>query len=86
MLVHIDYEEFLRDCLDKNKVINEKVLKYAFSFFDKENTGYISQNKIKSYFVNSNLNETEFLSIFDEIDTNKDGQIDFKEFKDMMMS
>ena len=82
---YIDYEEFLRACLDRNKVINENVLKYAFYYFDKEKTGYISQNKIQSYFVNSNLTESDFQEIFKEIDLDKDGKISFKEFKNMML-
>ena len=82
---YIDYEEFLRACLDRNKVINENVLKYAFNYFDKEKTGYISQSKIKSYFVKSNLSEDDFQEIFNEIDLDKDGKISFNEFKNMML-
>ena len=82
---YIDYEEFLRACIDRNKVITESVLKYAFSFFDKENSGYINKNIIKSYFVKAKLTEKQFMNIFNEIDTNGDGRIDFKEFRKMML-
>ena len=82
---YIDYEEFLRACIDRNKVITESVLKYAFNFFDKEDSGYIDINIIKSYFVKAKLSEEQFMEIFNEIDTNGDGRIDFKEFKEMML-
>ena len=82
---YIDYEEFLRATLDRNFFVNDNILTLAFNFFDKENTGKISREKIKSYFIGTKMTEELFSNIFDEIDTNKDGKIDFNEFKDMMM-
>ena len=82
---YIDYEEFLRATLDRNCFVNENALKFAFNFFDKENTGYISRDKIQSYFIGTKMTEELFSNIFDEIDTNKDGKIDFDEFKHMMV-
>ena len=38
-----------------------------------------------SIFVDDKVNEEVFRSIFNEIDTNQDGEIDFQEFKDMML-
>ena len=81
---YIDYEEFLRATLDRSFFVNENVLNIAFKFFDKENTGYISKDKIMSYFIGTKMTEELFKNIFDEIDTNKDGKIDFQEFKTMM--
>ena len=81
---YIDYEEFLRATLDRSFFVNENVLNIAFKFFDKENTGYISKDKIMSYFIGTKMTEELFKNIFDEIDTNKDGKIDFQEFKAMM--
>ena len=82
---YIDYEEFLRATLDRKLFVNDNSLTLAFKFFDKENTGYISRDKIKSYFIKTNLNEELFSNIFDEIDRNKDGKIDYNDFKEMMM-
>ena len=82
---YIDYEEFLRATLDRKFFINDNVLKFAFKFFDKEDTGYISRDKIMSYFVGTKMNEELFSSIFDEIDINKTGKIDFEKFKEMMV-
>ena len=82
---YIDYEEFLRASLDRKLLINEKVLKLAFNFFDREQFGFISKDRIKDYFIGTNMTEEVFNVIFDEIDYDKDGKIDFDDFKEMMM-
>ena len=80
----IEYEEFLRATLDQNILLSDENLVYAFNFFDKENFGTISVEKIKKFFVDDNVSEKVFRSIFNEIDSNEDGEIDFEEFKNMM--
>ena len=82
---YIEYGEFLRAALDKKTILKEDNLKYAFNFFDKENNGYITKDKMKLFFINPDLDEQLCSHIFDEIDTNKDGKIDFQEFTDMMI-
>lgn len=82
---YIEYEEFLRACMDKKMLLNDQTLVYAFNFFVKENANQISVEKIKAHFIDSTVSEKVFRSIFDEIDTNGDGNIDFAEFKDMML-
>ncbi len=82
---YIEYEEFLRAALDKKKILTDDNIKYAFSFFDKENIGYITKEKIKPFFMNPILDSQLFNLIFNEIDMNKDGKIDFQEFKNMMI-
>ena len=79
----LEYEEFLRACMDKKTLLCDEHLVYAFNFFDKDNTGKISVDKIKANFIDSHVSEEVFRSIFNEIDTNQDGEIDFGEFKDM---
>ena len=80
----IEYEECMRACMDQKSLLCDEHLVYAFNFFDKDNTGKISVEKIKANFIDSNVSEEVFRSIFNEIDTNHDGEIDFGEFKDMM--
>ena len=82
---YIDYEEFLRATLDRSLLVNERMLKLAFSFFDKEKTGFISKDRIMNYFIGTNMTEEIFNFIFDEIDSDKDGRINFRDFKEMMM-
>ena len=81
---YINYEEFLRACLPRKKILTDKILKYAFSYFDPKNTGYITKKKMKSYFGNK-VDEKTFKSIFDEIDSDKDGKLNFKDFKAMLL-
>ena len=80
----IEYEEFLRATLEQDFLLSDENLVYAFNFFDKENCGRISVEKIKKFFVDDNVSENVFRNIFNEIDTNGDGEIDFDEFKEMM--
>ena len=81
---YINYEEFLRACLGRKKILTDKILKYAFSFFDPTNTGFIKKKKMKSFFGNK-VDENTFKIIFDEIDSDKDGKINFKDFKAMLL-
>ena len=81
---YLNYEEFLRACLDRKKILTDDILKYAFRFFDPSDTGFIKRKKMKSFFGNQ-VDENTFKSIFDEIDSDKDGKIDFKDFKAMLL-
>ena len=80
----IEYEEFLRATLDQKILLSDENLTYAFNFFDGDGCGKISVEKIKKFFINDKVSEDVFRSIFHEIDTNEDGEIDYEEFKDMM--
>ena len=82
---YIEYEEFLRACIDKHNVLSDEHLVYAFNFFDKNNTGRINVEAIKANFIDSTVSEDVFKNIFNEIDINQDGEIDFAEFKAMML-
>ena len=80
---YINYEEFLRASLGRKKILTDNILKYAFSFFDSNNTGFIRKKKMKSFFGNK-VDENTFKNIFDEIDSDKDGKINFKDFMHSM--
>ena len=81
---YINYEEFLRACLERKKILTDDILKYAFRFFDPNDTGFIKRKKMESFFRNQ-VDENTFKSIFDEIDSDKDGKIDYKDFKAMLL-
>ena len=81
---YINYEEFLRACLPRKKILTDKILKYAFNYFDPKNTGFITKKKMKSFFGNK-VDEKTFKVIFDEIDIDKDGKINFSDFKAMLL-
>ena len=83
----IEYEEFLRAAIDKKILIEENNLKLSFEFFDKDKNGFITLEEIYEVFNKNNeieVSKEEFKKVIDEVDLNKDGLIDFKEFKTMM--
>ena len=82
----IDYEEFIRMCIPKEKLFTEENLKNAFSMFDTESKGFITPQKIIDFIettktINENLKtqiKNEILDLADEI-------INFENFKHMMI-
>jgi calcium-dependent protein kinase len=57
----------------------------AFSMFDKDGSGFISADEVKSVLgVGKNVDEKLWLDIVKEVDANGDGEISFSEFKIMM--
>jgi Ca2+-binding EF-hand superfamily protein len=83
---YIEFEEFLRACIDKKEILTNEYLKYAFKFLDKENKNLLSAQQINSAFLIKNkLFETAITKVIDEIDGDDDGMIDFSEFKQFML-
>ena len=83
---YIEFEEFLRACIDKKEILTNEYLKYAFKFLDKENNNLLSAQQINSAFLIKNkLFETAITKVIDEIDGDDDGMIDFSEFKQFML-
>ena len=83
---YIEFEEFLRACIDKKEILTNEYLKYAFKFLDKENKNLLSAQQINSAFLIKNkLFETAITKVIDEIDGDDDGMIDFAEFKQFML-
>jgi calcium-dependent protein kinase len=52
---NIDYTEFLRASMNKTKMLSEKNLKAAFSFFDQDHDGCISKEEIQLVFAKGNV-------------------------------
>ena len=48
---YIEFEEFLRACIDKKTILTNTYLKYAFKFLDKEKSGILNTAKIIKAFV-----------------------------------
>ena len=81
---YIEYEEFVRAAVSKEQFMDDKILRYAFRYFDKDGSGKITFNEIENVFKEGVTDKTkvhESLSkIITEVDSNEDGVIDFKEF------
>jgi len=85
---YIEFEEFLRACINKKEILNDKYLSYAFKFLDKQNKKLLSPEQIISAFFseeNSALKET-MNKILNNNDYDKNGLISFEEFKNIIYS
>ena len=86
----LDYSEWLLASSKRNELLNEPRLKQAFDYFDKDKSGTISLDELKSVLGETGLQSNEELDqgvwedILAEADENGDGEIDFQEFKNMM--
>ena len=85
---YIEYEEFVRAAVSKEKFMGDNVLKFAFRFFDKDNSGKITFKEIEEVFKKS-VTDKEHVKealnkIINEIDINRDGDISFEEFSKVM--
>ena len=81
---YIEYEEFVRAAVSKERFMSENVIKYAFRYFDKDNSGEITFDEIEELFYESipdksKVHET-LMAIIKEVDINNDKKISFGEF------
>ena len=85
---YIQYEEFVRAAVSKEKFMGENVLKFAFRFFDKDNSGKVTFDEIAAVFSKSVTDkehvEQALNHIIHEVDKNRDGKISFQEFSQVM--
>ena len=83
----IEYEEFLRACIDKKSLMTKENLKYAFRFLDKDNSKTLNANKILKAFLTKPNKEFEavFNVTLKEVDKDSDGIINFEEFLELML-
>ena len=79
----ISYDEFLSAMINSQKVVTEERLKKAFKMFDKDNSGKLSVKEIRNVFGGT---EAQWKQVINEVDLNNDGEVDFEEFKIMMIN
>jgi calcium-dependent protein kinase len=82
----IEYEEFLRACINKKEILTDEYLKYAYKFLDKENRGNLSVQEISNSFLKeeNKLFEIAISKDINDVDQDGDGNINFNEFKLLM--
>ena len=82
----IEFEEFLRACINKKEILTDDYLKFAFKFLDKEDIGTLSVQQILSVFSISDnkLLEIALSKDINDVDVDGDGNINFQEFKNML--
>ena len=84
---YIGYEDFIRAAVDKSIFLKDEVLKFAFKYFDDNNTGEITYTSISNIFkehLKSNEVEQNLKKIVDEVDKDNDGKIKYSEFCKLM--
>ncbi|KAK7345202.1 hypothetical protein VNO77_15778 [Canavalia gladiata] len=80
----IDYGEFIAATLHLNKVEREDHLLAAFSYFDKDGSGYITQDELQQACEEFGLGDVRLEEMIREADQDNDGRIDYNEFVAMM--
>uniref|UniRef100_A0A5B7B5X0 non-specific serine/threonine protein kinase n=1 Tax=Davidia involucrata TaxID=16924 RepID=A0A5B7B5X0_DAVIN len=80
----IDYGEFVAAMLHLNKVQREDHLYAAFSYFDKDGSGYITSDELQQACEQYGLGDVHLEEIIREVDQDNDGRIDYNEFVAMM--
>lgn len=66
--------------------MNDEKIWNLFKYFDINNTGFITKENLKEVISREGrrMKNEELETMISEIDTNKDGMIDFHDFKKMM--
>ena len=85
---YIGYEEFVRAAVSKEYFVKDNVLKFAFRYFDKDDSGAITIDEVETIFYESipdkkKVHET-LQAIIQEVDRNNDDKITFEEFTIVM--
>ena len=85
---YIGYEEFVRAAVSKDYFVKDNVLRFAFRYFDKNNSGEITFDEIEELFIQSipdksKVHET-LEGIIKEVDQDNDNRINFEEFSVVM--
>jgi calcium-dependent protein kinase len=86
---YIEYEEFVRASIDKEIFVKDEIMLFAFKFFDKDGSGEITIDELKTVFCigkdkNREVSEKLLNDLVDKIDTDGNKEISYQEFKDMM--
>lgn len=85
----IDFQEFLILMSSKKSVSDDpdRELKDAFAVFDTDGSGLISRSELKGLLNNLGqlVSDEELDAMMGEVDKDGNGEIDFEEFKAMMV-
>jgi calcium-dependent protein kinase len=81
----INFSEYLTLTMEKERLINEDMLKKTFKLFDIDGNGYITIDELKETMPLELSNNSSWLELVKEVDQDGDCQISFNEFKQMML-
>ncbi|KAG6630797.1 calcium-dependent protein kinase 1-like isoform X2 [Carya illinoinensis] len=80
----IDYGEFIAATLHLNKIERQDHLFAAFSYFDKDGSGYITPDELQKACEDFGIVDIRLEEMIQEVDQDNDGRIDYNEFVAMM--
>ncbi|KAF6174216.1 hypothetical protein GIB67_033748 [Kingdonia uniflora] len=81
----IDYIEFITATMHRHRLQNEENLYKAFQFFDRDGSGFITRDELKQAMSHyETVDQTTIEEIIEDVDADKDGQINYEEFVAMM--
>ncbi len=83
---YIDYQEFIAAASDHQKLTSQANLEAAFKLFDRDGSGKLSADELRSVFDTSGTRKDQSLwqEIMREVDRDGDGVISFQEFSEVM--
>ncbi|CAA6658453.1 unnamed protein product [Spirodela intermedia] len=77
-------QAFIAATLHLNKVEREDHLYAAFQYFDKDGSGYITQDEIQKACEEFGIEDVKLEDMIQDVDQDNDGRIDYNEFVAMM--
>lgn len=89
----VEYSEFVAIMMDQARFAREDVCKKAFQAFDLDGSGFIERSELAKLLRSKDVNrklgrtvasEAEITAICEELDSDADGRINFKEFMAMI--
>ncbi|XP_002510594.2 calcium-dependent protein kinase 29 [Ricinus communis] len=81
----IDYVEFITATMHRHKLDKEEHMFQAFQYFDKDNSGYITGDELRQAMSQYGMGDDATIDeILEDVDSNKDGRINYEEFVAMM--
>lgn len=82
----LNYGEFVAVTVHLRKMANDEHLHKAFTFFDRNESGYIEREELREALSDDDdaNNEEVIIAIMNDVDTDKDGRISYEEFSTMM--
>ncbi|OVA15943.1 Protein kinase domain [Macleaya cordata] len=81
----IDYVEFITATMHRHRLDKEENLYKAFRYFDKDGSGFITRDELKQAMTEYGMgDEATIDEVINDVDTDKDGKINYEEFVAMM--
>ncbi|MBA0582232.1 hypothetical protein Gorai_024383, partial [Gossypium raimondii] len=81
----IDYIEFITATMHMNRTEREDHFYTAFQYFDEDNSGFITMEELEQALRKYNMGDEKTIKeIIAEVDTDRDGRINYDEFVAMM--